>query len=286
MPARGPLGGGPGPGVARKYSCNFLKVLQRVRASGRCRQGASPRPPAPPWTRSRHRVPGTGPRGRLGVHRPRRGAAGREPGASAPARSRPHGKNDQATIKTREATMRCAAAPCYRHGRRRRARGPGPPVGAQVNIKLNSPGPHPQAHRMGRRQGRQAQAPAGRPPHPLDRLPAADALTNGRPEGRIDRLPQPAQSGRRPRPRRRRLRPAGVGRTRRRVGPRAAGGRGVVRMGLLGWSGAGTCPNLLQRRPGPGSAENKSPEYQRFSSGAPARSGPLQQIWTTDPPVD
>ena len=88
MPARGPLGGGPGPGVARKYSCNFLKVLQRVRASGRCRQGASPRPPAPPWTRSRHRVPGTGPRRRVGVHRPRRGAAGREPGASTPPPAR------------------------------------------------------------------------------------------------------------------------------------------------------------------------------------------------------
>ena len=152
---------------------------------------------------------------------------------------------------TREATMRCAAAPCYRHGRRRRARGPGPPVGAQVNIKLNSPGPHPQAHRMGRRQGQQAQAPAGRPPHPLDRLPAADALTDGRPEGRIDRLPQPAQSGRRPRPRRRRLRPAGVGRTRRRVGPRAAGGRGVVRVGPLGRPGAGRVQICCKGAPRP-----------------------------------
>ena len=60
MPARGPLGGGPGPGVARKYSCNFLKVLQRVRASGRRRHGASPRPPAPPWTRSRRPRAGHG----------------------------------------------------------------------------------------------------------------------------------------------------------------------------------------------------------------------------------
>ena len=58
------------------------------------------------------------------------------------ARSRPHGKNDQATIKTREATMRCAAAPCYRHGRRRRARGPGPPVGAgQHQAQLTRPPP-------------------------------------------------------------------------------------------------------------------------------------------------
>ena len=59
------------------------------------------------------------------------------------------------------------------------------------------------------------------------------------------------------------------------------GGRGMLRVGLLGRSGAGACPNLLQRRPGPGSASRKSAEYQRFSSRAPARSRPLQQIWTT-----
>ena len=46
-------------------------------------------------------------------------------------RSRPYRKNDQATIETREATTWCAATPpCYRHGRRRRAPGAGPPVGA------------------------------------------------------------------------------------------------------------------------------------------------------------
>ena len=64
------------------------------------------------------------------------------------------------------------------------------------------------------------------------------------------------------------------------------GGRGVVRVGLLGRSGAGTCPNLLQRRPGPESAVRRSAEYQRFSSGAPARSGPLQQIWTNGAVAD
>ena len=47
-----------------------------------------------------------------------------------------------------------------------------------------------------------------------------------------------------------------------------------------GRSGAGACPNLLQRRPGPGSTARRSAEYQRFSSGAPARPGSLQQIWT------
>ena len=59
------------------------------------------------------------------------------------------------------------------------------------------------------------------------------------------------------------------------------GGSGVVRMGLLGRSGAGACPNLLQRGSGPGSAARRSAEYQRFSFGVSARSGPLQQIWTT-----
>ena len=238
MPARGPLGGGPGPGVARKYSCNFLKVLQRVRASGRRRHGASPRPPAPPWTRSRHRVPGTGPRGRLGVHRPRRGAAGREPGTSTlpPARA-PTGRTTRPPSRPEKqpcgAPLRLATATDADAEHREPGR-----LREQANIKLNSPGPHPQtigwgADKAGRRKHLRA-----RPAHP-GQLPAADALTDGRPEGRIDRLPQPARSGRRPRPRRRRLRPAGVGRTRRRVGPRAAGGRGVVRVGLLGRPGAG-----------------------------------------------
>ena len=40
-------------------------------------------------------------------------------------------------------------------------------------------------------------------------------------------------------------------------------------------------PNLPQRRFAAGSAANESAEYQRFSSGAPARSGSLWQIWTT-----
>ena len=57
-------------------------------------------------------------------------------------------------------------------------------------------------------------------------------------------------------------------------------GRAVVRVGLLRRSGSGSCPNLLQRRPGSGSAARRSAEYQRFSSGAPVRWGPLQQIWT------
>ena len=55
----------------------------------------------------------------------------------------------------------------------------------------------------------------------------------------------------------------------------------VVLVGLVGLAGAWACPNLPQRRPGPGSAANETAEYQRFSSGVPARSGPLWQIWTT-----
>ena len=70
--------------------------------------------------------------------------------------------------------------------------------------------------------------------------------------------------------------PAALIRVRRRRGAGA-----VVRMGLLGRLGAGSCPNLLQRRPGPGSAPRRSAEYQRFASGTSTGSGPLQQIWTT-----
>ena len=66
---------------------------------------------------------------------------------------------------------------------------------------------------------------------------------------------------------------------------RRRGASAVVRVGLLGRLGAGSCPNLLQRRPGPGSAARRSAEYQRFSSVVPARSGPLQQIWTTCAPA-
>ena len=55
------------------------------------------------------------------------------------------------------------------------------------------------------------------------------------------------------------------------------------RSGAHGTPGAvrgGACPNLLQRRSAAGSAAIRSAEYQRFSSLSPARSGPLQQIWT------
>ncbi len=66
------------------------------------------------------------------------------------------------------------------------------------------------------------------------------------------------------------------------------GGHGVILVGLLGRTGAGACPDLLQRRLAAGSALSRSAEYQRFSPCTPARSGPLQQIWTTcaaeDPP--
>jgi len=72
--------------------------------------------------------------------------------------------------------------------------------------------------------------------------------------------------------------------------PRAAalippGARGSDRCGGAGGAPGtrlgGACPNLPQRRSEPGSAVKKSAEYQRFFSRAPARSGPLWQIWTT-----
>ena len=55
----------------------------------------------------------------------------------------------------------------------------------------------------------------------------------------------------------------------------------VGRMRRMGLVRATICPNLLQRRSAAGSAARRSAEYQRFSSGAPARWGPLQQIWTS-----
>ena len=51
-------------------------------------------------------------------------------------------------------------------------------------------------------------------------------------------------------------------------------------------AGARMCPNLLQRRLGPGSAARRSAEYQRFSSRTPMESRPLQQIWTTGATAD
>ena len=54
----------------------------------------------------------------------------------------------------------------------------------------------------------------------------------------------------------------------------------VGRVVLLWRPGARACPNLPQRRSGPELAAKKSAEYQRFFSRAPARSGPLWQIWT------
>ena len=63
-------------------------------------------------------------------------------------------------------------------------------------------------------------------------------------------------------------------------GPPSRGAGAVGRVGSLGRSEAGSCPNLPQRHPGPGSTARRSPEYQRFFSGTPARSGSLQQIWT------
>ena len=55
--------------------------------------------------------------------------------------------------------------------------------------------------------------------------------------------------------------------------------------GVGGMVRGGVCPNLPQRRSGPGSAVSRGAEYQRFFSCTPVRSGSLWQIWTTNPPA-
>ena len=52
------------------------------------------------------------------------------------------------------------------------------------------------------------------------------------------------------------------------------------RAGILGLTRAEGCPNLPQRNRKAVSTAEKSPEYHRFSSYTPTKSGPLWQIWT------
>ena len=87
---------------------------------------------------------------------------------------------------------------------------------SQPGTRVNYPGPHPQAHRVGRRQGRWAQAPVRPAPH-TPRPAAGHRRPGRRPEGRIDRLPQPAQPRRHHPPHHRapgRPRPPGQGQDR------------------------------------------------------------------------
>ena len=58
--------------------------------------------------------------------------------------------------------------------------------GSRPGTRVNSPGPHPQAHRVGRRQGRQAQAPAGWPRTPPGRLLNTDAPADAQKDELID----------------------------------------------------------------------------------------------------
>lgn len=95
-------------------------------------------------------------------------------------------------------------------------RTPTPSTGSRAGTRVNYPGPHPQAHRVGRRQGRWAQAPVRPAPH-TPRPAAGHRRPGRRPEGRIDRLPQPAQPRRHHPPHRRapgRPRPPGQGQDR------------------------------------------------------------------------
>ena len=134
-------------------------------------------------------------------------------------------------------------------------------------------------------------APTRLTQHALELEPAQDRLAAGagrvgpRPPTRRNRRKRHAKPAESAHPVDNRARLAGDGPSPSPVGARHGGTPAAVgRVGLLGRSGAGACPNLPQRRPEPGSAASRGAEYQRFSSRAPARSGPLWQIWTTGVP--
>ena len=139
--------------------------------------------------RGRDPVPraGHGLRQRVGIHRPRRGAAGREPGTSTlpPARA-PTGRTTRPPSRpeNNHVVRRCASPPPPRT--------PTPSTGCRAargsrpDTRVNYPGPHPQAHRVGRRQGRGAQAPAVRPRTPPGRLLDTDAPADAQKDELID----------------------------------------------------------------------------------------------------
>ena len=132
-------------------------------------------------------VLGTGLRQRVGIHRPRRGAAGREPGASTPPPARARtGRTTRPPSRpeNNHVVRRCASPPPPRT--------PTPSTGCRAargsrpDTRVNYPGPHPQAHRVGRRQGRWAQAPAVRPRTPPGRLLDTDAPADAQKDELID----------------------------------------------------------------------------------------------------
>ena len=65
-------------------------------------------------------------------------------------RSRPHGKNDQATIETREATTWCAATPSTTATDADAERRVPGRLWEPARHPSQLPDPHPQAHRVGR----------------------------------------------------------------------------------------------------------------------------------------
>ena len=170
----------------------------------RCAHGAGPHPLDPPASPTRRITSAPG-AAVDAIPPPRAGHGASRAGRSSPAtarcggpgtrgihtsaRSRPHGKNDQATIKTREATTWCAATPPrHRHGHRRRAPGTGPPAGAGPTPESTTPAPTRKP--IGWGAGR-----AGRRKHPAStrRLVAA----HRRPEDWPD-PPQPGPDPQRP----------------------------------------------------------------------------------------
>ena len=207
-------GGKPGPlsTTDALTGWTFTRSIRRRR-----RQGTSSRPPAPPWTRSRHRVPGTGPRRRVGIHRPRRGAAGREPGASTlpPARA-PTGRTTRPPSRPekqpRGAPLRLPATATDADAEHRV---PGR-LWEPARHPSQLPRPPPASPSGGAPAGPAGASTCGLAPH-TPRPAAKHRRPGRRPEGRIDRLPQPAQPRRHHPPHHRapgRPRPPGQGQDR------------------------------------------------------------------------
>ena len=190
--------------------------------------------------------------------------------------------------------MRDAVPPCemrYRGeagaGRRNRPRRP-----TRRSRRARPPPTHPEATRADRH---------GRPPRPNTLNDPAHHTRETHPDALATTLRTRRARPSRPSPRPSRPTPskphpnnlhgsAGLPRTPGTAGQESHGATGdtmpkdspaMGRVGLLGRSEMGTCPNLLQRRSGPGSAARRNAEYQRFFSHASARPGSLQQIRTT-----
>ena len=101
-------------------------------------------------------------------------------------RSRPYRKNDQATIESKNNHVVRRYAFYYRHGRRRRAPGAGPPVGAGPTPESTTPAPTRKPIGWGADRAGRRKRLYDRPRTPLDRLLDTDALTDAQKDELID----------------------------------------------------------------------------------------------------